>query len=153
THFFASGQTCEIGRGSNTYFPHCMNQSLSYTWAPVVLVSNPIAIVLTCGLFTESLEKHKSLSLSLTPSPRGRLRLSACPPRALVWPHQFSSQFSSPSSWSSPCHTPSSVERPLSSKQRFLTTCQSASWYETEPYSEHKMDLATLKSDCQRLPG
>src|SRR4029434_6089256 len=22
-HFFASGQTCEIGRGSNTYFPHC----------------------------------------------------------------------------------------------------------------------------------
>src|SRR4029434_3879894 len=23
THFFASGQTCEIGRGSNTYFPHC----------------------------------------------------------------------------------------------------------------------------------
>ena len=21
THFFASGQTCEIGRGSNTYFP------------------------------------------------------------------------------------------------------------------------------------
>src|SRR4029434_9354986 len=24
THFFASGQTCEIGRGSNTYFPHCI---------------------------------------------------------------------------------------------------------------------------------
>src|SRR4029434_6580303 len=24
THFFASGQTCEIGRWSNTYFPHCI---------------------------------------------------------------------------------------------------------------------------------
>src|SRR4029434_2359016 len=24
THSFASGQTCEIGRGSNTYFPHCI---------------------------------------------------------------------------------------------------------------------------------
>src|SRR4029434_2516678 len=24
THFFASGQTCEIGRGANTYFPHCI---------------------------------------------------------------------------------------------------------------------------------
>src|SRR4029434_9946498 len=24
THLFASGQTCEIGRGSNTYFPHCI---------------------------------------------------------------------------------------------------------------------------------
>src|SRR4029434_3530898 len=25
THFFASDQTCEIGRDSNTYFPHCIN--------------------------------------------------------------------------------------------------------------------------------
>src|SRR4029434_2783929 len=30
THFFASGQTCEIGRGSNTYISHCIH-SLSPT--------------------------------------------------------------------------------------------------------------------------
>src|SRR4029434_8522384 len=31
THFFASGQTCEIGGGSNTYFPHCTYSLIHFT--------------------------------------------------------------------------------------------------------------------------
>src|SRR4029434_5418658 len=37
THFFASGQTCEIGTGSNTYFPHCTCTMCLQCWACVCM--------------------------------------------------------------------------------------------------------------------
>ncbi len=71
---------------------------------------------------------HTSSSRFLTPSPHGKRRRSACPPKVSVWLLLLSWQSSSPSSWSSPCLTPSSVGSLLSWRPPSSTICPSASW-------------------------
>src|SRR4029434_4053324 len=63
THFFASGQTCEIGRGSNTYFPHCMCLCVCYFF--VLLLIYFFFLPFPIHSFTHALI-YSSLSLALT---------------------------------------------------------------------------------------
>ncbi len=83
-----------------------------------------------CNFNTGTLDQLRFLSRFLTPSPLGRRRPSVCPPKVWVWLLLLSSQFSSPSSWSSLCLTPSSVGRSLSWRPLSSTICPSASWWD-----------------------
>ena len=67
-------------------------------------------------------------SLSLTPSPPGRRRLSVCPLRVLAWLLVKKSPSSSHSSLSSRCPTPSSGGSTLNWRQQSSTTFPAASW-------------------------
>lgn len=77
---------------------------------------------------SETLDLHKFLWRFLTQSPHGRLRHSVCPPKVLVWLLPLYWRSSSPSSWSSPCLTPSSVGSFLSWRPLSLTIWPNASW-------------------------